>query len=327
MIALPLLLDAQPSSAKELPIWFNPLTLNVKPNGHGVEYVEHDFPSMVASDAGWRRAAGRVAVMAIPANVVASYPDLPALVAFSRRHPWKFAISFGMEFNGGMCSHPLEGMSKDSDANRGSIRAAQRWQQSGGRLDLVIMDSPLYFAHYAAADCHFSIEEAAAHAAATLRGILKEFPDVKIIDAEGPGPINTDAFWLRDMAAWFAAFRAASGRSIDMVELDLQWTDPRPGNDWQTTAGRAAQAFHAKGIATGLLINAPRRNGMTDAQWMDENREHIRQAVTSPLNLDFMEIDQWHHHVRLNLPEDDQAAYTSLIDYAFDAMHRAESSH
>jgi hypothetical protein len=321
-ISLLLALAVRPAIAKALPIWFNPLTWNIKPSGHGLEYAEHDFPAMVASDARWKVAAGRVAVMELPGNVITSYLDAPSLVAFAGSHHWKLALSVGVEFNGGKCERSLEGMSKDMDANREAIRIVQRWKQLGGKLDFLVMDSPLFFAHYAAQDCHFSIQEAADRAAATIRGVLAEFPDVKLVDAEGPGPI-ADNVWLADMATWFAAFRAASGRPIDMVVLDLHWIDPWPNNNWQTTARRAIASFRDADIATGLLINAQRREGMTDAQWMDENRQHIQETAASDLDLEFIAIDQWHHHVRFNLPESDTSAYTSLVNDAFDAMrHR-----
>jgi hypothetical protein len=49
---------------------------------------------------------------------------------------------------------------------------------------------------------------------------------------------------------------------------------------------------------------------------MDANRQHIRDAAAAGLGLDHIEIDSWQNHPRLNLPENDPTAYSSLINYA-----------
>jgi hypothetical protein len=82
------------------------------------------------------------------------------------------------------------------------------------------------------------------------------------------------------------------------------------------TARRAGALFHQLGVRTGLIINADNAPGMTDAAWMDANRQHIRDA-TANLGLDYIEIDSWQNHPQLNLPETDPVAYSSLINYAF----------
>lgn len=305
-------------------IWFNPLTWNINPSGKGLEYVEHDFPAFVRSDAAWRKSSSRVGVLFLSGNVIWSYPDLPGLVAFARNHQWSFGLSFGMEFDAGRCPRQLEGISQDSDANREAVKIAQIWHRAGGKLDYISMDSPLFFAHYADKECNVSIEEAAKRAAVTLKGILREYPNVRIVDAEGPGRVPNDV-WFPDMTEWFAAFQRASGRSINAVALDLHWTDLRPDNDWHDTARRAAKFFHKHGILAGLLINATPTLEQNDMDWMEANRRHIEEAVDSNLNLDFIEIVQWQHHVKRNLPESDPGAYTSLVNFAFNLISAFES--
>src|SRR6516225_430191 len=70
-------------------IWFGPLTWNLKEPGPGIEYTRHDFAMFLKSDAPWQDAASQVAVLELPGNVVWSYPDLPSLVAFTKRHQFK----------------------------------------------------------------------------------------------------------------------------------------------------------------------------------------------------------------------------------------------
>ena len=311
-----------PAAAREVQIWFVPLTWNKKETGKGLEYTRHDFPALIRPDAPWQTAASRVAVLGLPGNVVTSFPALPDLVSFVRSRPWQIALNFGMEYSSPGCVVRLEGFSRDIDVNREAVHIAQRWHAAGGRLDYVLMDSPLHFAHFDRRGCQYSIAEAAAHAATTLRGILAEFPAAKVVDAEGPGKQPTDA-WLADMGTWFTAFRQASGHPIDVVLLDLHWRDPRPFNTWQDTASRAAAYFHRAGVPTGLIIDAEAVPGGTNAQWIAQNRQHIAQSMQPDLGLDILAIDQWQRRIERNLPETDPTAYTSLINDAYDAIRRA----
>ncbi len=212
-------------------------------------------------------------------------------------------------------------MSKDSDANRESVRIVQLWHKAGGRLDYIVMDSPMFFPVYVAKDCHFSIDEAARYTAATLRGILAEYPNIKIVDAEGPARNSNDK-WLADMTAWLRAFRAASGRSVDDVELDLHWTDLRPSNTWQDTVRRSVAVFRPLGVGTGLIINADVPH-MTPTQWIGSNRDHIHEAIEGHMGLDFLEIAEWTNNIQMNLPESNPQAYTSLVNVAYDAIARS----
>jgi hypothetical protein len=297
-------------------IWFAPLTWDVKPSGEGIEYTKYDFPKLLKSDDSWRVAASRIAVISLPGNVAWSYPDLPSLIAFIRRHRFKVAFISGMLFSGGSCGNNVEGISKDDDANRETINIARIWREAGGALDYVVMDSPFYFGHYYAKDCSYSTSEVANRAAATLKGVTYYFPNVKIVDAEGPGAI-TDDIWLTDMKSWFVSFNRASGYPIDAVALDLHWTDLRKGFTWIRTTRRASREFHSLGIKTGLFINAENRTDITDAEWMGANRQHIIEAASGNLSVDFAFIAEWHGHPQRNLPETDQLGYTSLIDFTY----------
>jgi hypothetical protein len=295
-------------------IWFGPLTWNLKEPGPGIEYTRHDFAMFLKSDAPWQDAASQVAVLELPGNVVWSYPDLPSLVAFTKRHQFKIGFGDGMLFTGGKCGKGIEGISQDQDANRETIIIAEKWKQAGGTLDYIDMDSPYYFGTYYAKDCHFSIRDVAERAGATLKGVLEYFPDVHVADAEGPGQIP-DEQWLPGMAEWFKEFQKVTGRPIEAVPLDLHWHDLRPGYTWQQTTRRAVNYFRQFNVRTGLIVDAESDPSTTDLQWMNDVRAHIREANAAKLDLDFVGIYSWMNHPTRNLPETDPLGYTSLINY------------
>jgi hypothetical protein len=198
--------------------------------------------------------------------------------------------------------------------NRETVVIAQKWKAAGGSFDYVVMDGPLYYGTRYAKDCHFSMPEVAKRAGATLAGMRNYFPDIHVVDAEGPAEYPDDV-WLPDMAAWFKEFKQVTGKPIEAVTLDLHWADRRPGQNFQTTARRSSAYFRPLGVKTGLVINADTNPAMTDTQWMNDNREHVREAAAADLGLDFVLINSWQNHPSRNLPVSDPSAYTSLIDY------------
>lgn len=316
-LALPLL--AQAAQVKQPDIWFDPLTHNRDPNGKGLQYTEHDLPALMQPGAPWQKTDSHIAVLGMPANVVRSYPDLPQLVKFVAAHKWKFMLGLSVEYAGDLCPRAYEGVTRNTDYAHEAVNMVQMWKAAGGRLDYVSMDSPFHFTHYHTPKCHLEIEESAKRAATTMRMVFAEYPNVKVMTAEGPSHL-ANQLWLNDMATWIGVFNKETGHKIDAVALDLHWHDIRPGNSWQETTRECAAFFHKMGIATGLFINADggKNYPMTDAEWMDLTRSHLREALASNLGEDFIDIAQWHRHVKYNLPESDPSSWTSMSALAVD---------
>jgi hypothetical protein len=300
-------------------IWFAPLTESPS-GGHGPIYTEHDFPALMQPNAPWQTAASRVSVLLMPGNVVWSYPDIPTLVRFLHSRPWKVALGVGVLFDGGQCKGQ-EAISHDPDMNREAVHIAQMWKADGGPLDYIVMDSPLWFGHFEPSGCRFTTEEAARRASITLREMFARFPDAQLVDAEGPGWLPLEQ-WLPEMAAFRAALRAGTGHSMDAVTLDLHWQDPRVPLSWEETARRSAEYFHRLGMRTGQVISAPGGPRTPLPAWMEAVRQNLFRATRPQIGLDYIMINQWQGVPRLNLPENDPNAYTSLIDTAYDDLRR-----
>jgi hypothetical protein len=311
--------NAQVIEHEKTEIWLSPQTKEVSSATGHIDYSLHDFPEILKPSAPWQQAASRTAVVILPANVVWSYPDRAAVVHFFEIHDFKAGFSFGMLSNGGACPVGVEGISHDADFNHEAVTVAKLWKEAGGRLDIVAMDAPLGYGHFLEPRCRMSISEVARRTAATLSGIRSYFPDVQIMDAEGTGPLENPA-WFEMMDTWFTEFYHQSGQRISSVALDLHWKDVRPGNSLEDTSRRAAAFFRARHVRTGLIINSNEHGSrVTDAQWMDANRLNITKATS--LNLDFLFIAGWMGHPRNNLPDSDPGAYTSLVNFAFQALH------
>jgi hypothetical protein len=310
--------SAQVNKHEASEVWFSPQTKEVLPGSGKIDYSAHDFTEFLKPNAPWQQAASRTAVVILPGNVVWSYPDRQALVHFFEDHHFKVGFSLGMLSNGGACPVGVEGISKDPDFNHEAVAIARLWKEANGRLDVVAMDAPLGYGHFLEPKCRMPVSEVARRAAATLSGIRSYFPNVQIMDAEGTGRLENPV-WFKMMDAWFSEFYRQSGQHIDMVALDLHWNDLRPGNSLEDTSRRAAAFFQTRNIRTGLIINSNERGpSVTDAQWMEANRRHIRHAAK--LDLDFLFIASWMGHPHNNLPDSDPIAYTSLVNFAFQVL-------
>jgi hypothetical protein len=84
------------------------------------------------------------------------------------------------------------------------------------------------------------------------------------------------------------------------------------------TINRAVDSFNAAGVKTGLNINAGRKPGMTQAQWISQLRAYQQQAINSGVPFDHLEIDPFAgQHIADwvvdNMPDTSCSTETSLL--------------
>jgi hypothetical protein len=251
------------------------------------------------------------------------YGDLPAVVAMTNRYGAKIATAGSMVSTDGLCAiNGTEGVdSKNKNFAGEIVFAVKKWKAAGGRLDYIIMDGPFYSGYYAIAkECHYSIAEVARRTVATLVEVRRVYPDIKVMDAEGPGatPINA---WLPDFKQWLDDFKSDSGKSIDAVGMDFHWRDAwHTGYNWMNAVRATSALLHTQGIMAGLYIDAEDQNA-TNASWMAATREHLKAALQMKLGLDFIYIASWMRFPDRNLPETDLMSYTSLVNDAYTQIH------
>jgi hypothetical protein len=289
-----------------------------EPLGRRISFSKFDFPAMVASDAAWRIAASRIAVLTIGLHTIERYPDLNAVVAMTKRNHFKVATAGSMVFTDGVCEKKgMEGMDPGEGYAREVVNGIKVWKDHGGRLDYLIMDSPFYFGYYESAkDCQYSINEVAQRAAATFKVVQKAYPDIKVMDAEGPGAVPVN-MWLPEFGRWLQAFGAYAGHPVDLVGLDFHWRDAwHTGYDWISAVRTTAGYLHRMHIGVGLFINAEDKD-VTERKFFDATRDHLQVAIGAKAGLDFVYLASWMKFPSRNLPETDPQAYTSLIDQAF----------
>ena len=194
----------------------------------------------------------------------------------------------------------------------------QQLRRLGFHLDSVSMDTPLVngsinhiMENGVDQNPGYSINETARRVARALAVVRKTYPDVKVYDAEGPRhqPLPV---WKQALKTWLAAYRQATGRKLEGMQLDMSWD---PG--WQTVIHDTCAILHEAGTRCGTILDWPGFKGMTDAEWNAAVLGIARQiSAAGGLGLDFVFFASWQGHPTLNLPETNRSSYTGLIhDY------------
>ncbi len=345
MMAMPvmlILLATGPVQAEPPPkIWIGPLQDHVDPTTKSISWDYFDFPAMLSPAAPWQTAASRIdAVMVnVPhaaegfsQNGVPSLPDIKSMLERTAVHA---GGGGAVVYTAGACELAgVEGMTNDTDYAHEVVLTTRYWHDAGMPLTYFIMDSPYYFGHiYTQDQCHLAIQDVAIRAANTAKQIRSLYPNVIIVDADGPGA-ELPARWLPGYHTFLDAFRQAYGKPIDYLDMDLHWTDTwHTGYRWTTAATQIARDMHALGVRVSLIVNAEDQNwdpdvppppgavkagpgAMTQEYWMAAVRKHIDLIRQDSIPLDAIDLSSWMKFPRHNLPETDPLAWTALINYA-----------
>jgi hypothetical protein len=281
----------------------------------------HDLPTVLSSPLEWTDTRGIISTFELPGNLVWSYPEAPGggalstVVLWVSNHPTK-KLNFGSGFvaNGGLCGVGLEGESTDPVYNVETGNIARLWQQAGGRLDYFTMDGPLYYARVPSSQggCGYTIQQAAEKTSATMQVVLSYFPDIKFIDADGPGSEAT-AQWLADMQAFHAAL-AALGTPVYATELDVGWSTLN-GQTYSQVVSQAVPFLHLLGEHVGLFLDAD-GNAATmadDQTWLAQYAINAQTIANGHFGEDWIAAESWVGLPHNNLPETSPVGFASVV--------------
>jgi hypothetical protein len=337
---------AHAAAAQQKPqIWFVPLQEHYNTPNPGITWDYYDFSALLEPDAPWQIAARRVDALAISVVHITEGadhgigPGFKTVKAMIDRLHVKVSGGGSVMFTDGQCGSVIEGVSADKGFAREVYFTTKTWHDNGMPLDYFVMDGPFGFGYTALRDkCGFSPEEVANRTATTMRKIRDLYPNIIIVDSEGPGPDGAAA-WLPGYHRFLDAFNSAYGKPIDYINMDLAWSDKwHKGAYWVRTAREITDDLHKRGMKVSLLINAEDQSwdpdvapedtkanpdrSMNAQYWMASVRKHIDLVVANNLPLDAIDIESWMKFPRKNLPETDATAWTSVVNYAYDAINK-----
>lgn len=241
-----LLLAGWSAGAWAQEVWFAPRS------PHPRVAADRDWAELFAADAPWAQARAITKVFHFDGTYVMYYPPEQLhekAVALAQRG---IAVAVGIQpvtrDRNPTCGIAVEGF----DDPRSAPRIAGNLTAANVALRYVTMDGPLTFGHYydGPRACRYDVAQIVQRVATAARPFLERYPDVILTDVESSSLIERPDFADR-FRRFKTGFEAATGRKLDVVQLDMAWPDPT----WPNQLRRWRALTTALGMRLGIIYN------------------------------------------------------------------------
>jgi hypothetical protein len=270
-----------------------------------------DFMGLFEPGAGWTVAASHLDVFKLYGEWVAyraSDGELAKAVADIRRRGLALAVEVGPLDPPSSCGQGVEGFAGTDEGNL----IARRIEHAGGRIDVLALDEPFYFATVYEGDqaCHWSAEETARAVAGYVKTMRISFPDMVVGDTEPLTPESAPAV----QEGWLSAFRDVNGFDLAFLHLDVDWSRP----SWPAEVAEVADFGRSFGVDVGLIYTGNAFDA-TDQEWVSAAGERVKAyEVISGRTPDHVLFQSWHDRPDAVLPETTEFTFTNFVDAYFD---------
>jgi hypothetical protein len=291
-------------------VWFAPLP--PMPTGPGRMFTgSDDFLELFGADASWSTAAGYLHVFKLYGEWVAyhaSDDELRMAVEGIRRLGLALAVEAGPLDAPPECGQGIEGFA-GSDEGR---LIARRIRRAGGRIDLIALDEPLFFAsiYDGPKACHWEPARVAAEVGEYIGVMRGFFPQVLVGDTEPLAGASTAAAYTQ----WLETFRQVNGFDLAFLHMDLDWGRP----SWPAEVKAIEDFGRAFGVPVGLIYTGNTQD-VTDEAWLSIAGERVLryegQAGGRPEHVLFQ---SWHDRPDRALPESEPYTFTGFVRTYFD---------
>jgi hypothetical protein len=345
-------------SQSTLPVWFGPndwypetVVKGATAAGKGPGWrpgfsAQGDFNALFAPGAPWD--PSKIALLVINSVDILLDPQLETIAAWANAHP---RVKIGL-VNGMLTVGPRSGCVASGDvgfAMRGtsltastegvefhenydkpgwdfsvmSMNAIKRWKEHGGRLDMILMDTPLAAG---IGKCSFTVAQTVSNMLPFVHQVLRIYPNVQFSLEQGPDGW-TDEQWIDYTLHFFSEFRRQVGVPVSYINLDLHLggdvrKPPTPlfsANGVTGTVNKAVSRFQAAGVGVAVNINVEARHGETQEDLIRHINACWKQVVESGLPFDHVSLQPFSvfhdlNRVMNNLPNTSPAALTWLLE-------------
>ena len=260
----------RPLQSQATQIWFGPRTPDYAVT------AARDWPQMFADNPDWHQLAGQINVFLAAAGYFLITPpaQLRAMEASLARHHIKLAM-------------PVQSVLPPAGAGCGQQEGyADAWvapkliaklRPLGVRLDILRLDGPLWFGHYATGPgtCRLPIPVLARQVAAAIAPYLAAFPRAELGDVEGPQALAQHPHWQENYLAFKRALEVDTGRKLAFLQADVNWRAP----DWPTALAAEAAFAHRAGMKFGIIYDSDSL-ARGSAAWVANARAAFDKAET-----------------------------------------------
>ncbi|MGH2607364.1 MAG: hypothetical protein ACRDG5_12300 [Anaerolineales bacterium] len=233
--------------------WFAPLP--PMPTGAGRPFTgSDDFMALFEPDAPWAEAAARIQVFKLYGEWVAyhaSDAQLRQAVEDIRRRGLALAVEAGPLDPPPECGQGIEGF---AGTDEGRL-IARRILGAGGRIDLIALDEPYFFAHFYDGPnaCRWDAEHVAGEVGEFIDVMRESFPELQVGDTEPLALVSSQGQALASGApgytAWLQTFRQVNGYDLAFLHMDIDWSRPT----WPREVKTIEEFGRAFGVPVGLI--------------------------------------------------------------------------
>ncbi|HSB88888.1 MAG TPA: discoidin domain-containing protein [Anaerolineales bacterium] len=238
------------------------------PTGPGRPFTgSDDFIDLFRAGAPWEDAASHVQVFKLYGEWVAyhaSDAELRVAVDGIRARGMALAVEAGPLDPPANCGQGVEGF---AGTDEGRL-IARRILQAGGRIDLIALDEPLFFAsiYNGPNACHWDADRVAA-AVGDYIGVMRgTFHDLVVGDTEPLAGASTPASYTR----WLETFRRVNGYDLAFLHMDIDWGRPT----WPDEVKTIEDFGRSFGVPVGIIYTGNYQDA-TDEAWISIAGERV----------------------------------------------------
>jgi len=290
--------------------WFGPLP--PMPTGPGRPFTgSDDFMALFEPDAPWPEAASHIQVFKLYGEWVAyhaSDAQLRQAVEDIRRRGLALAVEAGPLDPPADCGQGIEGF---AGTDEGRL-IARRVLGAGGRIDLIALDEPYFFAHYydGSNACGWDAERVAAEVGEFIAVMRQSFPGLQVGDTEPLAGASTSGGYT----AWLQTFRQVNGYDLAFLHMDIDWARPT----WPREVKTIEDFGRDFGVPVGLIYTGNFQDA-DDEAWLSIAGERVlRYEEETGGRPEHVLFQSWNDRPDSALPDSQPYTFTGFIRTYFE---------
>jgi hypothetical protein len=291
-------------------IWFAPLP--PMPTGPGREFTgSDDFLELFDPGSPWSAAASHVNVFKLYGEWVAYHAtdaELRTAVEGIRRLGLALAVEAGPLDPPAECGQGIEGF---AGTDEGRL-IARRVLDAGGRIDLIALDEPYFFAsiYDGANACRWGVEQVAREVGEYIQVMRTYFPGLIVGDTEPLAGASTAAAYTR----WLETFRQVNGYDLAFLHVDVDWGRPT----WPAEVKGTEDFGRTFGVPVGIIYTGNFQDA-SDEAWLSIAGERVlRYEDQTGGRPEHVLFQSWNDKPDRALPDDEPYTFTGFVRSYFD---------
>ncbi|MBM2843417.1 MAG: type protein, partial [Anaerolineales bacterium] len=282
------------------------------PTGPGREFIGSvDFLDLFDPDAPWTSAASHLHVFKLYGEWVAyhaSDAELRLAVDAIRERGLALAVEAGPLDPPAECGQGIEGF---AGTDEGRL-IARRILDAGGRLDLIALDEPLFFAsiYDGPNACRWDADRVAAEVGEFIAVMREVFPDIVVGDTEPLAGASAPASYT----GWLETFRRVNGYDLAFLHMDIDWGRPT----WADEVKTIEDFGRTFGVPVGIIYTGNFQDH-DDEAWLSIAGERVRRYEDKTGGIpEHVLFQSWNDKPDAALPDSEPYTFTGFIRAYFE---------